>query len=168
MNGPSSDRGEGSTTGDCSAHATGLTRGPVGWLAWRPLLIVSAGIAAGVALSDLVPKTATAALLLGLAALAAAALSWLAREPAASMALVVASALSGACWGTARLVRGPYDISRYAPSKPSAIAAVVGYKSIGGNWAVCRAIDVTYSDGVRRPASGWFLLATRRSWELPT
>ncbi len=149
------------------SHPRQKVRGPLQWLGWRPLLLVCVALVLGVAVADLLPKTATTALALAAVAAVLFVLSWIGPVPVRHIALVAAAFVAGSCWAIARWTPAPRDISRFAPSKPKTMAAVVEYKSLGGRWAVCRAVDVVYDDGHRRPAVGWFCLKARRGWELP-
>jgi hypothetical protein len=69
----------------------GPAPGPLGWLSWRPLLLVCSGLVAGIALGDLLPHSFWIAGAAGLAGLGAGVLVAFSRGRTADVALILAA-----------------------------------------------------------------------------
>lgn len=141
--------------------------GPLGWLSWRPLMVVCLGVIAGVAVAGVVPRTFASAALCGTAALVFAGLSLAvglktrhtparARNVFADVVLVLTAVAGGAFSYTARIVRRGDDISLYAPARVHAAIArvVLAEERSWGVRAVGQAEAIELSPGAPRHATG--------------
>ncbi|MCX7600243.1 MAG: hypothetical protein N2512_15450, partial [Armatimonadetes bacterium] len=110
--------------------------GPLGWLGWRPLMIVCLGVLIGVGVADSLPPSFAFVPLFGAAVLVLAGLSLAAalmthRRPSgtwravADVALVSTAVAAGAFSYSARLVRRSDDISLHAPARPESVVVRV-------------------------------------------
>lgn len=141
--------------------------GVAGWAAWRPLMIISVCLIVGVGVADVLPHTPALAAGLSLAAVACLLGAWRFASWRSDVALVVGAVSVGAAWYTARLCRGPTDISRWAPSRPASITARIVSRR-GPRAAVCAALAVRQSAASPPSAvSGLFYLRCSRLERVP-
>lgn len=149
--------------------------GPLGWLSWRPLMVVCLGLLIGVAVADAIPRTVASVAYCGAVALTLAALSVVAvvmarRKPArlwivcADAALVTLAAAGGALSYSVRLVRRPDDISLCAPGRVEQVVVrvLLAEQRSWGVRAVGRAELVDFSPGAPRRATGLVYFTTHR------
>jgi competence protein ComEC len=143
--------------------------GVLGWLGWRPLLLVCAALIVGVALGDCLPASLLWALLLGAAAALSAALAGRLRKKWADGALMAASLAAGAAWYVARSCPAQHDIGRYAPARPTALLAAVADGGAGGRPIVCHALQlVPFPGATPLQVEGFFVLRSRPAGQLAT
>ncbi len=165
----------------------GPAPGPLGWLSWRPLLLVCCGLVAGIALGDLLPHTFWSAAAAGLGGLAAGLVVAFTRGRVSDVALIVAALCAGAASHNARMVRHADDISHFAPARPVSVTLQVArvVPAMTGVNALCHAEALDLGHGYQQPVSGLVHLRSRetelrvgeqvialggvlRPWRLPT
>jgi competence protein ComEC len=143
----------------------GPAPGPLGWLAWRPLLLVCSGLIVGIALADHLPHTFWSAAAAGLCGLAAGLGAWRTRGRPADALLIFAALCAGATSHDARMIRRADDLSRYAPARIVSVTleVVAVMPAAKGVNALCRARMLDLGHGFRQEVSGLVHVRSRET-----